>query len=372
MDRKFFSTPPLVRQVCRPVHWSVLLALGSATFATQAADLPSYTCQMLEHRDGITMGANALNNLGQIAGYEIAPINQTSAVHWDKLGQISTSYSGPNGADWTEPSDINDDGVAVGTGTANYTGPNPRSAAYVWVDGQATLLPGYEEAQTAATGINKSRQISGERYTPNGTLATVWTNGQAVTLPPLVAAAAAHTVGISDRGDVAGDSGTATPGITHAVRWRDGVAIELNVLRGMQEARATAISANGSIVGTSWKPGVTRAVTWIGRKAHALPVPPHTPEAAPTAINRRGEIVGRFSYSEPAYWASADTMGVKVNDLLATRCRAPDGQYVDVEHVKDINDHGVIVGMGYWTPRGGFSTGVALKLVPQVVPAKPR
>lgn len=374
MDRKSFAAQPLARKA--PVHsrWSAVLALGSIAFAAHAAAAPSYTCELLGNSGGsVTMTADALNNLGQVVGNEVVPVNRTFAVHWNKQGQITTTYSGPNGADWTEPAGINDAGMVAGTGTANYTGPNARAAAYVWVNGQTTLLPGYEEGQTFATGINKSGQVSGERYVVDSAAqATVWTGGQAVALPPLVAGVAAYTTGISDRGDVAGESGTATPGITHAVRWRDGVAIELNVLRGMEEARATAISATGTIVGTSWKPGVTRAVTWIGRKAKVLPVPPHTPEAMPQAINKRGEIVGRFGFAEPAYWASADTTAVNVNDLLVTGCHGPDGQRVDLWHVNDINDHGVMVGQGYWTPHGGSSTGLAFKLVPQVGQAESR
>jgi probable HAF family extracellular repeat protein len=139
--------------------------------------------------------------------------------------------------------------------------------AFVRFGGQVEVLEIPGAYSHNALGLNDSRQVCGWlRKNPSSPMiAFVWQDGQVTLIPPLVLGerASSQAKAINRAGVVVGVCERAERG-TYAFMWQDGVMYELNKLideasAGWRLLSATAINNHGQIVGQGVFNGVRRA-----------------------------------------------------------------------------------------------------------------
>jgi probable HAF family extracellular repeat protein len=139
--------------------------------------------------------------------------------------------------------------------------------AFVRFGGQVQVLEIPGAYSHNALGLNDSRQVCGWlRKDPSSpTIAFVWQDGQLTLIPPLVPGerASSQAKAINRAGVVVGACDRPQGG-TYAFMWQDGVGYELNKLMddasaGWRLLSATAINNHGQIVGQGTFNGVRRA-----------------------------------------------------------------------------------------------------------------
>jgi probable HAF family extracellular repeat protein len=344
--------PATARSRLTPVFTALGLLAGGGVAAG-----PLYTCHRLDATNPYDSQASAINDRSVVLGK-----NVDGAVKWGKKWTQQLSRY-PNTAQ-VYPSDINHDGIVVGSVTVG--GFPLRSVAVRWgADGSPVALPQSTADHAYANGINNLGEIAGQLDFGPYTEAGVWsTAGVWRALPAPAGTVYPSAIAINDKGTVIGVASTISGSDARAVRWKDGQARLLERLPGQGPTWPSAINEAGQIVGHSnWN-----AVTWLRGKVHALPGDGATGSNA-VSVNSRGEIVGFLSWWTPVYWPSRTAAPMAVADLLGDgSCTGPAGEEAKVTQLAAINNRGVIAATGEWKNSSGFTVQGAFRLQPVEAP----
>jgi probable HAF family extracellular repeat protein len=201
------------------------LILSAATLPALAGTAPQFSMTYLGD-----FSATAINNLGQVVGYDA-----TQAVLYNGSG---LSYLGsPSGRSFAYG--INDVGQIVG----QYGG----NQAFSYSNGVYTNIG---PTNSKATGINNAGQITGNVTTDAGVQGFVYSNGTATSLTPTNANQSA-AYAINNNGQIAGSAGQT---LNEALVFSNNGTTNLSGTfpnDGSTTAQAVAISDNGHTVITS-------------------------------------------------------------------------------------------------------------------------
>ncbi|MFY9803024.1 MAG: hypothetical protein WAK30_07835 [Candidatus Acidiferrales bacterium] len=259
----------------------------------------------------------------------------------EAVGQSETAELDPNGED------------ICGFGTHLTCVP------FLWRAGHMSALPTLGGNNGQASAINNRGEVVGyaedgavDSTCPAGTtnnridLSALWENGKAEALPLVGNDPDGVAWGINDLGQAVGYSGNCTTA-THAVMWKDHTAFVLQDLGGTGSNFGYAISNRGQIAGqvgsadgttfyaAVWQNGADGAVTNIG-------VLPGDFAAFATGINNRGQVVGNnfdsnFNWSHGFIWQ--DGVMTDLNTLI------PADSNLFIISASNINESGQISGM---------------------------
>jgi len=221
---------------------------------------------------GINGRANAVNDKGQITGFDVdASSRAPHAVRWDN--GVKTDL-GTLGGSSSLGYAINADGIVVGN--ARISGCCVNHAVMWLADGSVVdlglLIP--SSSDSTAYGMNDRGDAVGTAANEWGgnTQAVVWRQGKGSILAPLVANAVSVAYDVNNKGQIVGLSG-------HATLWENDQAIDLNSLLpksflddGWILDSATGINDDGSIVGTASNQRLGRQSAFL-MKATAAEVP---------------------------------------------------------------------------------------------------
>lgn len=207
--------------------------------------------------------ARSLNNLGIVVGQSFGPAG-SRPVMWingvpESLGVLGSN----NGFTFGVAESISDNGVIVGQSSVTGAG----NQAFRWqagvMVGLGTLPVGSCQATSTASGINENGVIVGTSNSagvaPNCDSKPVrWVNGVIEQLPSALFGTA---LDINENGDIVGNTGAG--GQQVATLWRNGEAISLGGLSGFLQSIAGDISDTGLIAGRSlFSGGRFRANSW--------------------------------------------------------------------------------------------------------------
>jgi probable HAF family extracellular repeat protein len=260
----------------------------------------------------------------------------------EAVGQSETSELDPNGED------------LCGFGTHLICVP------FLWRFGHMSALPTLGGNNGQASAINNREEAVG--YAENGpvdptcpagtannriTLPALWARGNAEALPLVSGDVDGVAWGINDLGQAVGYSGSCTAAV-HAMMWKDKTAFVLQDLGATGSNFGYAINNRGQIAGqvgsadgttfyaAAWLDGADGAVTSLG-------VLPGDFAAFATGINDRGQVVGNnfdssFNWSHGFIWQ--DGVMTDLNTLI------PANSNLFIISASNINDSGQISGMG--------------------------
>jgi probable HAF family extracellular repeat protein len=330
-----------------------------------------YTLTDLGTLGGTTSIAFGINERGHVGGVATDPSELQHAVLWRgrhliDAGQagLNSQAGGPNAKDElpviTEVLDsdpLNENFCQFGTGL--------RCVGAVWKEGATTLLPTLGGNNAAAININRHGQVIGfaETSTADSTCgapqqlqfqAVMWTKkGEPVTLPPLPGDTVGFALGINDRGQVVGASGTCSntplfpfPIGPHAVLWQNGSPFDLTGLGGTLNT-AAAVNNRGEVVGGSSVAGETAFHTFLWTRKRGiedLGAVEADNSSYPTAINSDGRVVGAscdqtLTACRAYLWTRSEGMA-DLNSLVVG------SRPLNLIVGNGINDAGEIVGLG--------------------------
>jgi probable HAF family extracellular repeat protein len=258
------------------------------------------------------------------------------------VGQSETAKLDPNGED------------LCGFGTHLICVP------FLWQYGHMSALPTLGGNNGQASAINNRGEAAG--YAENGpvdptcpagttnnriTLPTVWERGSAEALPLVSGDVDGVAWGINDLGQAVGYSGSCTAAV-HAMMWKDKTAVTLQDLGATGSNFGYAINNRGQIAGQVGSADGTTfyAAAWLGGAYGAvtnLGVLPGDFAAFATGINDRGQVVGNnfdssFNWSHGFIWQ--DGVMTDLNTLI------PANSNLFIISASNINDSGQISGMG--------------------------
>jgi probable HAF family extracellular repeat protein len=289
----------------------------------------------------VTHEPNAINNRGWISGSLRNDEDVRQAWFWDGEQDHFIVGDRPDGAG--NASDLNDRGHVVGStlflrdtseepGTFAY-----RTRAFIYDGATVTdfgVLVG--NSHSRATGVNRRGDVVGVSYGGAGEQhAVLFQNGSVIDL------GLGQANAINNRGQVVGD--LLFGDRRQAFLYSDGRHQDLGTLAGGESSYAIDINDRGEVVGNSVTAiGNTRAFLYRRGAMTELPVPGEDSTAA--AINRGGQVVGTArnvgtaTEYEPYLYEQGEA--ALLRELLPD-----DGCWRSLD-VRDINDHGDIVGVG--------------------------
>ena len=186
---------------------------------------------LVEVLAGAPVVVNDINNRRQVVGNTIDADGHPRLFIW-KRGE-ATLLSPPPFLGRTFASEINDHGDVVGD---NITGSDEfeSSQALLWKAGEITeIVPAATEEgepiDSTANAINDRGQVVGSLFPlfggPGDAGAYVWQDGQRTMLPSLFGGTAGSAQDINNSGDIVGQSSSFSE--NRATLWRKGVAIDL-------------------------------------------------------------------------------------------------------------------------------------------------
>jgi probable HAF family extracellular repeat protein len=278
---------------------------------------------------GATGGrANAVNNVGQVAGHVDGIVGSWSrAFVWDPNTGM-TLLDLPAGYDGSVAEDVNDAGDVVGWLKEAGTGVN---RAFRWdpVGGLEVLDTPPSASSSRALALNESGEIVGWVAEPGIASPARWNPVTGLQLLDKLdpGAVDGQANDINESGQVVGFSHDAE-GRHRAVLWNEGAAPqELGDLNGDQ-TYATAINDSGLVVGST---SLGQAFTWT-TAAGMLQLPVTLPAEAASAqtVNNPGDVAGGWggsSLNGGGFW---DSRGMQVLGISGV--------------ASDLNDHGVVAG----------------------------
>jgi probable HAF family extracellular repeat protein len=330
-------------QARRGLAQAVVAAFALGMFAAADASAASYTIIDLGNfPDGESSQAMALNGSASVVGYVPAGPVLTRAFLW-KGGTLRDLNSDlPSGEAETKA-------VAYGISPAGHvvghvwttTDGKTTGSAYLWKDGQTTLL----ETLSGAHDANSVGQVAASGGGPNHYIQPYrWWNGVITGLGTL-GGPGGVALGINEAGEIVGEASTQAS--SHAFLWRDGVMRDLGTLGGCVSI-AWDISDTGFVAGRADRPGYCdaqwHAALWRDGRIYDLGVLLGHFGSQAFAVNSHGQVVGEsraafgaeqraFLYSEGRLW--------DLNDLIPAH---PDWFLLTAT---DIDDAGRIVGTGY-------------------------
>ncbi len=342
---------------------------------------------------GGTFGvAYGINNAGKAGGgATLANGNQHSFL-WTlsggmhdlgTLGGPNSAAGGPNSrtqlavlSDTTTTDPFGENFCGFGTGLI--------CLGAVWQKGVMTALPTLGGNNGAAIGINNRGQVMG--YAENDSKdtacpapqvldyeAVIWgpQPGQIQELPPLPGDTVGFALGINDKGQDVGSSGSCadTPLVPqpigpHAVLWDNGSPINLGSLGGQLISTGAAVNNRGEVVGASDLPGdrALHSFLWTRetgmRDLGTLPGDINSLPGATGGINNRQQVVGwscKKTGKCRAYLWENNVM-TDLNSLI------PAHSPLHLVIAFAINDNGVIVGQAVQKKTGATHAFLATPL----------
>ncbi len=330
--------------------------------AALAADLragdpsPRYVAVELGPPGAVSV-ANAINDLGQVAGYYYTPQNVQRTFLWlprpaygldrgmHDLGAL------PGG--WSRANDLNNLGQVVGASRTGERGQINQliDHAFLWdpathaMTDLGTLPFAYDGSEAAA--INDTGQVAGHSIfnSVGNVVGFLWLPLPAFGLPAGMNELNGLTIvsDINEFGEVAGWFGTDIFGSDRALILLPHAAFGLSpgthVIPGLENttSRAFGINDAGAVVGMqAFNSGgfLQRAFLWGEGVTDLLPTP--TGFNSALQINNHGRIVG--SAAGPFTWLNGLGTPLCSLTLVASPCA--------IQFPNDINDDGQIVGYG--------------------------
>jgi probable HAF family extracellular repeat protein len=270
----------------------------------------------------------------------------------------------PDANSWINWGGINDSGEAVGMSETADLDPNGEDICgfgtklicvpFLWRNGHMSALPTVGGNNGQASAINNRGQAVGFAETANTdptcppfptTLAVLWEKGQAHPLPLVGSDPDGFAMGINDRGQAVGYSGTCLAA-THAVVWKDNTAFVLQDLGGTKSNIAYAINNRGQAVGKVRSADGTTYVASLWQPDGTLTVLGILPgdfAAFATGINNQGQVVGNnfdssFDWSHGFLWQNG--VMTDLNTLI------PADSNLFIISASNVNERGQISGMG--------------------------
>ena len=291
--------------------------------ARAAAPPGPYILTDLGTLGGSSARAFDVNDAGQVVGYSTNAASRSRGFRWQNgdmtdLGTLGGNASQANG--------INALGQAAGYSTIG-TGSTAR--AVLW-DGTAilNLTPALGASDSSiAYSVNDLRQVAGSLASLGRSHAFVWRDGD-VTLLPDLAGIGSFAIDINNLGQIVGSAYSAdvTPlgPMLHAVLWQSSGVTDLGLLPGDEDSGAAAINGNGQIVGSSGRTdpetyeATYRPFLYSGGAMTAIPAP--SSEAYAGDINDTGVVVGTMraagGFSKFHAWIYQDGVVTNLNTLI--------------------------------------------------------
>jgi probable HAF family extracellular repeat protein len=314
-----------------------------------------FTVRSLGTLGGTFSGANAINELGEVAGFADLPSGEARAILW-RPGQGMRSLGSLGGAE-SRARGINDRTEVVG-----FSQVRPGSdvvRAFLWSEAGGMHGLGTLGGRTSvANGINNRREVVGTSDLANGhTRAFLWRPGSGMRSLGTLGGANSDALDLNDATQVVGFSETAD-GQVHAFLWTAGHGMEDLGTLGGSTSQAFGISQTGAVVGTSTTAqGREKAFLWTRERGmRSLGVLDGQARATGTSVNTHGRVVG-VSFAEdeeldlPFFWVPGNGIQ-RLPDLGGDRGQA-----------QDLNEFGQIVGTTrtgrnavratLWTPTAG-------------------
>jgi probable HAF family extracellular repeat protein len=294
-----------------------------------------FTVRNLGTLGGAFSGANAINELGEVAGFSALPSGHVRAIIW-RRGQGMRSL-GTLGGD-SRARGINDRSEVVG-----HSKTRPESdvtRAFLWTAAGGMRGIGTLGGRNSfANSINNRREVVGASDTRSGSLrGFLWRPGQGMQSLGSLGGENSQAFDINDATQVVGVSQTAD-GDDHAFLWTPGRGMEDLGTLGGRTSQAGGISQTGDVVGSSeTADGTVEVFLWTrGKGMRSLGKPEGGENLFATGINTHRRVVGiTFSGGEiedlPFLWTSGS--GIQLLPTLG----GPLGQ------AQDLNEFGQIVG----------------------------
>ncbi|WZO99223.1 hypothetical protein EP7_000822 [Isosphaeraceae bacterium EP7] len=302
---------------------------------------------------GGALSVGGINRSGASAGLITVNTGGTTAFRADGRGGVE-SLGLLNGGTYTEGRDVNAAGRVVGTGNTLVNGRIVTRGYYTDGPGAAHILDplsdswGRQSVGSVGNAINDGNQIAGTATFQGGQSMAFRADG----LSPLIGLGTLGGVnsqgfGINNSGMVVGVSDTYS-GTRHAFASSgSGSMIDLGILAGGTFSQARAINDAGIVVGSADSMGVTYAVrrSLTSGGWQSLGTLPSGGSSYANAINAGGDIVGAVTVGPnlSAAFLFTEAHGMlDLNTLLD-----PDSGW-SLTSASGINDHGQIVGNGYY------------------------
>jgi probable HAF family extracellular repeat protein len=253
-----------------------LLATVAVVAIPAVASAVTKTPKDLGTLGGSSSFARGLNNLGVVVGDASTSSEETHAFVF-KPGSGSLTDLGTLGGGFSSASDINNLGLAVGVSKDDPNAVCNRAVVWDTCHGNhVTVLPDLDPSApfgcSAPSAINDAGQIVGT----SNQLPVLWSNGHVISLGSL--GNGGFAVGINDRGDIVGQSTTASFQF-HAFLWRQGVMTDIGTLGGdfitvgginnRGQIAGYGTDASGQFAAFVWQDGVFHILPSFGGYANA-------------------------------------------------------------------------------------------------------
>jgi probable HAF family extracellular repeat protein len=213
---------------------------------------------------------------------------------------------------------------------------------FLWRHGRMTDLGTLDDVDGGwgiAADINRHGTVVGQSRRDGVSRAVRWQHGEITDLGTLGGPSSFATA-INDHGVIVGGS-TTTGGVLHAFVWRDGRMTDLGVPGG-GDAFAEDVNNRGQVVGFAMPAGTPAfAYRWQRGAVTVLPTSPYGGQAR--AINDSGMIVG---------WVAGDESNHAVRWWHGVRGALGTLPGGDASMARDVNDRGVVLGVGNVRPQG--------------------
>lgn len=315
---------------------------------------------------GVRSSATAINNRGQIVGWSFTSTGEVRAVVFDEKNPSNIRELGTLEGGSTQPHDISDKGVIVGTSRRANNGDF--RAVVFDADGPGSVR---DIGPGSANAVNKNGLIVGNsggraiQFDPSG----LGNNKDLGTLggTPLNGGAA----GLNERNQIVGSSELAN-GQRHATLF-DGTSPSENKDLGTAGGTSVAVDINdkGQAVGVTIVPKgqENRAVLFDTNNPGSFELFEKVGDAdvnIALAINNNGEVIGLSEGSERVPWIydPEERMIFAINTLLDPT--DPSLGLITIIQLNDINDGGAIVGQAFISDGegGGAVHAVVLTTIP--------
>jgi probable HAF family extracellular repeat protein len=205
---------------------------------------------------GTYSSASGINNRGEVVGQSLTADGNAHAFLWDDGTMIDL---GTLGGAWSNATAINDRGQVAGS--SHVVGEPFSGHGFLWESGSMTDL-GIPDTWnfTSVHAINATGQAVGQCGTPQEEHACLWRDGSWIDLGALESGTVqSAAIGINNRGQIVGYSGTNNSGPLRPILWENGAMIVFDTGSGWAED----INDRGQIVGAAEDAAGAQAVMWM-------------------------------------------------------------------------------------------------------------
>ena len=233
-----------------------------------------------------TARGEAINNLGQVAGYAMVQVNGA----WTSRAFVWSSSSGHqllpalNGAKNSSARAINDNGVVAGSSGGR---------AVVWINGAVTDIHTFATGSSSAWDVNSNGEVVGTYWGPGSQgEAFKWTATTGMQLVRTMSGSSGEALGINDSGVIVGWGAVPGASTNYAFINRDGVPENLGITGGANSA-SFKVSVHGQIAGRA---GSNKAALWFPDGAMLVLQPPRAVGSSQANdVNANGWVVGSMT-----------------------------------------------------------------------------